>query len=50
MVDVIWGIIDMLIVSVVEFYYSGVVAAMKKGLLPSYGRSDTKFARPSVIL
>jgi len=34
---VIWGLIGMLIVIVFEFFSSGVVSAMKKGLLPSFG-------------
>jgi hypothetical protein len=34
---VIWGLIGMLIVIVFEFFSSGVLSAMKKGLLPSFG-------------
>ena len=33
----IWGLIGMLIVIVFEFFSSGVLSAMKKGLLPSFG-------------
>jgi hypothetical protein len=34
---VIWGLIGMLIVIVFEFFSSGVLSAMKKGLLPAFG-------------
>jgi len=34
---VIWGLIGILIVIVFEFFSSGVISAMKKGLLPSLG-------------
>lgn len=34
---VIWGFLGMLIVIVFEFFSSGVLSAMKKGLLPSFG-------------
>ena len=34
---VIWGLIGMLIVIVFELFSSGVISAMKKGLLPSFG-------------
>lgn len=35
--SVIWGFIGMLIVIVFEFFSSGVLSAMGKGLLPSFG-------------
>ena len=34
---IIWGFIGMLIALVFEFFSSGVISAMKKGMLPSFG-------------